>query len=57
LDEWDDVGGDGIVLRVAKPNTTERGREVVEDRKVEWGKRSREGGEVLVEGLVKSREL
>jgi hypothetical protein len=54
--EWDDIGGDGIVLRVTESSAAKGGGEI-KDGKVERGEGSREGGEVLIEGLVESGEL
>ena len=39
----DDIGGDGIVLRVTKSNSAEGGGKV-KNGEVEWSKGSREGG-------------
>ena len=54
--KWDYIRGDGIVLRITESGTAKGGGEI-EDRKVERSEGSREGGEVLIEGLVENGEL
>jgi hypothetical protein len=55
-DEWNYIGGDGIVLGIAEASAAKGGREL-KNGEVERGEGSGERGEVLIEGLIENGEL